>query len=133
MTIGPKAKNDIGTVMQQGLSIVTAGGSAVSAYGPILGRSVAVVALTVPSILDSTSIDTTFAVPGAAVGDTVLVGYPSGLSAGVMAQAFVPSAGNVTLRLFASSGTAAQTAQTWDFTIHRRSMVTAALNTRDIG
>lgn len=114
-----------GTALGHGLSIYTDGGSAVSAYGPVIGRSVAVVALTVPSVLDSTSIDTTFAVGGAAVGDTVLIGYPSSISAGVFAQAFVPSAGNVTLRLVASSGTANQTAQTWDFTIHRRSFVTS--------
>jgi hypothetical protein len=114
-----------GTAFGHGLSVYTDGGSAVSAYGPVIGRAVAVVAQTVPSILDSTSIDTTFAVSGAAVGDTVLVGYPSGVSAGVFAQAFVPSAGNITLRLIASSGTAAQTAQTWDFTIHRRSFMTS--------
>lgn len=113
-----------GTSFGGGLSIYTEGGSSVSAYGPIIGGSISVVALTVPSILDSTSIDTTFALLGAATGDTVLVGYPSGVSAGVFAQAFVPSAGNVTLRLMASSGTANQTAQTWDFTIHRRSFVT---------
>ena len=113
-----------GSVLGGGLSIVTEGNSAVSAYGPIIGATVAVVAQTVPSILDSTSINTTFAVGGAAVGDTVLVGYPSGISAGVIAQAFVPSAGNVTLTLVASKGTVAQTAQNWDFTIIRRSFVT---------
>lgn len=114
----------LGTVFPGGVSITTDGNSAVSAYGPIIGRSVSVVALTVPSILDSTSIDTTFAVGGAAEGDTVLIGAPSGISAGVVPYAFVPSAGNVTLRLVASKGTAAQTAQTWDFTILRRSFVT---------
>ena len=119
------ASQDIGTALSHGLSIYTAGGSAVSAYGPIIGRSVAVVALTVPSILDSTSIDTTFAVTGAAVGDAVIVGYPSGVSAGVAAFGFVPSAGNVTLRFIASSGTANQTAQTWDVTCHRRSFITS--------
>lgn len=113
-----------GTVFSGGLSVITEGNSAVSAYGPIIGKTVSVVALTVPSILDSTSIDTTFAVAGAATGDTVLVGYPSSVSAGVFAQAFVPSAGNITLRLVASSGTANQTAQSWDFTILRRSFVT---------
>lgn len=114
----------LGTVFGGGVSVTTDGNSAVSAYGPIIGKTVAVVAQTIPSILDSSSIDTTFALAGAAVGDTVLVGYPSGLSAGVIAQAFVPSAGNVTLSLVASKGTANQTAQNWDFTILRRSFVT---------
>lgn len=116
---------DLGTALSHGLSIYTAGDSAVSAYGPIIGRNVAVVALTVPSILDSTSVDTTFAVTGAAVGDTVSIAAPSGLSAGVIAFGFVPSAGNVTIRLVASSGTAAQTAQTWGVTCTRRSFITS--------
>ena len=115
---------DAGSVFPGGISVITAGNSAVSAYGPIIGRDVAVVALTVPSILDSTSINTTFAVTGAAVGDGVLVHPPSAISAGVHSFAFVPSAGNVTLTLVASTGTAAQTAQTWGFSLIRRSFLT---------
>ena len=118
------AFQDLGSVFPGGVSIVTAGNSAVSAYGPIIGRDVAVVAQTVPSILDSTSINTTFAVTGAAVGDGVIVHPPSGISAGVHAFAFVSSAGNVTLSLIASVGTASQTAQTWGFSLIRRSFVT---------
>lgn len=120
------ATHEVGTSFSYGISVVTAGGSAVSAYGPVIGRSVAVVAQTIPSILDSTSIDTTFAVGGAAVRDGVIVGAPSGLSDGVGYYAFVSSAGNVTLRLTASKGTTAQTAQTWDFTLLRRSFITAS-------
>lgn len=116
---------ELGTAFGHGLSIYTEGNSVVSAYGPTIGRNVAVIALTVPSILDSTSVDTTFAVTGAAVNDAVIVGAPSGLSAGVFAFGFVPSAGNVTLRLVASSGTAAQTAQTWNVQCLRRSFVTS--------
>ena len=117
--------NDLGTALSHGLSIYTAGNSAVSAYGPIIGRDVAVVALTVPAILNSTSIDTTFAVTGAAVGDAVLLGPPSALSAGVTAFGFVSSAGNVTLTLTASIATANQTAQTWNVTLLRRSFITS--------
>ena len=117
--------NDLGTALSHGLSIYTAGNSAVSAYGPVIGRDVAVVALTVPAILNSTSIDTTFAVTGAAVGDAVLLGPPSALSAGVTAFGFVPSAGNVTLTLTASIATANQTAQTWNVTLLRRSFITS--------
>lgn len=116
---------DFGTALSHGLSIYTAGDSAISAYGPIIGRNVAVVVLTVPSILDSTSVDTTFAVTGAAVGDTVSLAPPSGVSAGVIAFGFVPSAGNVTIRLVASSGTAVQTAQTWGVSLTRRSFITS--------
>ena len=114
---------EAGTIFTGGVSIVTAGDSAVSAYGPIIGRDVAVVVLTVPSILDSTSIDTTFAVTGAAVGDGVVVHPPSAVSAGVHSFGFVSSAGNVTLTLVASKGTAVQTAQTWGFSLMRRSIV----------
>lgn len=114
-----------GTAFGHGLSVYTAGGSAVSAYGPILGRDVAVVALTVPAILNSTSVDTTFAVPGAAVGDGVILHPPSALSAGVTAFGFVPSAGNVTITLTASIATAVQTAQTWGVSLLRRSFVTS--------
>lgn len=114
-----------GSALGGALSIYTEGGSAVSAYGPIIGADVAVVALTVPATLNSMSIDTTFGVPGAAVGDGVLVHPPSALSAGVTAFGFVPSAGNVTLTLTASGATAAQTAQTWGVSLIRRSIVTS--------
>lgn len=117
--------SQLGTALGHGLSVYTAGGSAVSAYGPVIGRDVAVVALTVPSILDSTSVDTTFAVTGAAVGDGVILHPPSAISAGVVAFGFVPSAGNVTITLVASKGTAAQTAQTWGVSLMRRSFVTS--------
>lgn len=116
--------HDFGTVLSHGLSITTAGNSDVSAYGPVIGRNVAVVALTVPSVLDSTSVDSVIPLTGAAVGDAVIIHYPSSISAGVFAQGFVSSAGNVTLRLVASQGTAAQTAQTWGITCFRRSFVT---------
>lgn len=115
---------DGGTVFSHGVSVTTAGDSAVSAYGPVIGRDVAVLALTVPSILDSTSVDTTFPVTGAAVGDTVSIAPPSGVSAGVHAFGFVSSAGIVTMTLVSSKGTAAQTAQTWGVTLTRRSFVT---------
>ena len=116
---------ELGTSFGGGLSVYTEGGSAVSAYGPIIGRDVAVVAQTVPAILNIRSIDTTFAVTGAAVGDGVIVHPPSSLSAGVTAFAFVPSAGNVTLRLSASDTTVNQVAQTWGFSLIRRSIVTS--------
>jgi hypothetical protein len=115
--------HDFGTVLSQGLSIVTAGNSNVSAYGPVVGRAVSVVALSVPSILDSTSVDTSFTVTGAAVGDGVLVGYPSAVSAGLGVFGFVSAANEVTLRLIASKGTTAQTAQTWDVSVLKRSFV----------
>lgn len=115
----------LGSSLGYGLSIYTAGGSAVSAYGPIIGADVAVVALTVPATLNARSVDTTFAVPGAAVGDGVVLHPPSGISAGVTAFGFVPSAGNVTIRLSASDATAAQTAQTWGVSLVRRSFVTS--------
>src|SRR5688572_15106370 len=83
-------------------------------------ESVTVVALTIPSILDSTSVDTTFAVTGAVVNDPVIVGAPSGLSAGVAAFGFVSSADNVTLRFIASKGTVNQTAQPWNVSVLRR-------------
>lgn len=116
---------DVGTTLSYGLSIATAGNSAVSAYGPIIGRNVAVIALTVPAILNSTSVDTTFAVSGAAVGDGVILHPPSALSAGVVAFGFVPSAGNVTITLVASVATAVQTAQTWGVSLVRRSFITS--------
>ena len=125
MPVNSISPGDLGTAFSGGLSIYTAGGSAVSAYGPIIGRDVAVVAQTVPSILDSTSIDTTFAVTGAAVGDGIIIHPPSAISAGVHSFAFVSSAGNVTLTLVASKGTANQTAQTWGFSLMRRSVVTS--------
>lgn len=114
-----------GTAIGGGLSVYTGGNSAVSAYGPIIGRDAAVVALTVPATLNATSVDTTFPVTGAAVGDGVILHPPSSLSAGVVAFGFVPSAGNVTIRLVASSDTAAQTAQTWGVSLVRRSLVTS--------
>ena len=116
---------DFGTSLSHGLSIYTDGGSAVSAYGPVIGRSVSVIALTVPSILDSTSVDTTFPVTGAAVGDGVILHPPSAISSGVIAFGFVSSAGIVTMSLVASKGTAAQTAQTWGVSLVRRSFVTS--------
>jgi hypothetical protein len=116
---------DLGTALSHGLSIYTAGGSAVSAYGPIIGANVAVIALTVPATLNSMSVNTTFAVPGAAVGDGVILHPPSALSAGVTAFGFVPSAGNVTITLTASGATAVQTAQTWGVSLMRRSFVTS--------
>ena len=116
---------DYGTALSHGLSIYTTGGSAVSAYGPIIGANVAVIALAVPAILNSTSVDTTFAVPGAAVGDGVILHPPSALSAGITAFGFVPSAGNVTITLTASGATAAQTAQTWGVSLMRRSFITS--------
>ena len=117
---------DLGTVLSQGLSITTAGNSAVSAYGPRIGRDVAVVALMVPRNLQaSSSTETTFAATGAAVGDPVFVGPPSALSADLDWAAYVSSAGNVTLRLLnPSASTITQTAQTWSFDIARRSFVT---------
>ena len=115
----------LGTAFGGGVSVYTGGGSAVSAYGPIIGADVAVVALTIPATLNSYSIDTVFALAGAAVNDIVMLGPPSALSAGVSATAFVSSAGNVTLRLEASTVTAAQTAQTWGITLMRRSFVTS--------
>jgi hypothetical protein len=114
----------LGSVFGGGLSVTTEGNSDVSAYGPTIGRIVGVVALTVPSILDSTSIDTTFVVLGAAVNDPVILGPPSALSAGVHAFAWVSSAGNVTLRLVSSTGTANQVAGNWEVSILRRSFVT---------
>lgn len=114
-----------GTAFGQGVSVYTGGGSAVSAYGPIIGADVAVVALTVPATLNARSIDTTFAVSGAAVGDNVMLHAPSTLSAGVIAFGFVPSAGNVTLRLVASDTTANQVAATWGVSCMRRSQVTS--------
>ena len=115
----------LGTSFGHGLSVYTQGGSAVSAYGPIIGADVAVVALTVPATLNARSVDSTFAVAGAAVGDGVIVHPPSSISAGVTAFAWVPSAGNVTLRLSASGDTAAQTAQTWGVSLMRRSFITS--------
>ena len=111
-----------GTVIGTGLSIVTEGNSAVSAYGPRLGCDVAVVATTVAAF---DSADTTFAVTGAAALDPIIVAAPSSISADLVYTAFVPSAGNVTLRLVNSTLTAiAQTAQTWGIEILRRSAVT---------
>ena len=115
---------NIGTVLSQGLSVITTGNSAVSAYGPIIGRDVSVIALTVPATLNSTSVDTTFAVTGAAVSDGVILHPPSALSAGVAAFGFVSSAGNVTITLIASGATAVQTAQTWGVSLVRRSFIT---------
>jgi len=121
----PVGSLDVGTVHAHGLSIITQGNSVVSAYGPIIGRDVAVIALTVPAILNSTSVDTTFAVTGAAVGDGVILHPPSALSPGVIAFGFVPSAGNVTITLVASVATAVQTAQTWGVSLMRRSFITS--------
>lgn len=115
----------LGTSLGHGLSVYTQGGSAVSAYGPVIGRDVTVVALTVPATLNARSIDTAIPVAGAAVNDTVVVGPPSALSAGVTAFAFVSQAGEVTLRLSASDTTANQTAQTWSLTCMRRSHITS--------
>lgn len=121
------ASIDVGTALSHGLSIYTAGGSAVSAYGPTVGRNVAVVVLTVPSITASgvISINTSFPVTGAAVGDIVTIGAPSSLSAGVIAFGFVSAANEVTLTLVASAGTAVQTAQTWNVGLYRRSFITS--------
>lgn len=113
---------DFGTSFSHGLSVTTAGGSAVSAYGPIVGANVAVVAITVAAH-DSTT--TAFAVGGAAVGDGVIVHPPSAVSADLIWNAFVSSAGNVSLQLANSTITAiAQTAQTWGFSLIRRSFMT---------
>ena len=112
---------DGGTIFSGGVSIVTAGDSAVSAYGPIVGRDVAVVAITVAA---NDSTNTAFAVTGAAVGDGVIVHPPSAISADLIWNAFVSSAGNVTLQFANSTITAvAQTAQTWGFSLIRRSIV----------
>ena len=116
---------EFGTALGGALSIYTEGGSAVSAYGPIIGANVAVVAQTVPAILNIRSIDTTFALAGAAVGDPVLVAPPSTVSAGLTWCAFVPSAGNMTLRLSASDTTVNQVAATWGFSLIRRSFFTS--------
>lgn len=113
---------DQGTVLSQGLSIITAGDSAVSAYGPIIGRDVAVIALTAPVF---ESVQTVFAVTGAAVGDGVLVAGPSSISSDLQFNAWVSSAGNVTLQFVNSTITAiVQTAQTWGVTLLRRSFIT---------
>lgn len=114
-----------GTAFGGGVSVYTGGGSAVSAYGPIIGADVAVVAQTVPATLNSRSIDTTFALPGADIGDGVLVHPPSTVSAGLTWNAFVPSAGNLTLRLSASNTTVNQVAATWGFSLIRRSAFTS--------
>lgn len=114
-----------GTAFGGGVSVYTGGGSAVSAYGPIIGADVAVVAQTVPATLNSRSIDTTFALAGAAIGDGVLVHPPSTVSAGLTWDAFVPSAGNLTLRLSASDTTVNQVAATWGFSLIRRSFFTS--------
>lgn len=116
---------ELGTALGGALSIYTEGGSAVSAYGPIIGRTVGVIALTVPATLNARSVDSVIPLVGAAVGDGVILHPPSALSAGVTAFGFVPSAGNVTLRLSASDDTAAQTAQTWGISLIRRSLVTS--------
>ena len=116
---------EFGTAFGGCVSIYTEGGSAVSAYGPIIGADVAVVAQTVPAILNIRSIDTTFALPGAAIRDGVIVHPPSTLSAGVTWDAFVPSAGNLTLRLSASDTTVNQVAATWGFSLIRRSQFTS--------
>ena len=44
---------------------------------------------------------------------------------GVVAFGFVPSAGNVTITLVASTLTAEQTAQTWGVSLMRRSFITS--------
>lgn len=116
---------EFGTAFGGGVSVYTGGNSAVSAYGPIIGADVAVVAQTVPAILNSRSLDTTFAIPGAAIGDGVLVHPPSTVSAGLTWDAFVPSAGNMTLRLSASNTTVNQVAATWGFSLIRRSVFTS--------
>lgn len=113
---------NLGTVFGGGISIVTDGNSAVSAYGPVIGRDVAVVATTV-AVYDSAS--TSFAVGGAAVGDGIIIHPPSAISADLVWNAYVGSAGNVTLQFVNSTITAiAQTAQTWGFSLMRRSFVT---------
>lgn len=115
----------LGTSLGHGLSIYTQGGSAVSAYGPIIGADIALIALTVPATLNARSVDSTIPLAGAAVGDGVVLHPPSSISAGVTAFGFVPSAGNVTIRLSASDTTAAQTAQTWGVSLVRRSFITS--------
>jgi hypothetical protein len=115
---------DLGTSFSHGVAVTSTSLSAVSAHGPVVGRSVAVVALTVPSVLDNTSVDTTFALTGAAVGDPVIIGHPSGLSTGVHAVGFVSAADEITLRLVSSKGTVNQTAQTWSVSVMKRSHVT---------
>ena len=115
--------NDLGTALSHGLSIYTAGNSAVSAYGPIIGRDVAVIALTVPVF---ESVQTVFTVTGAAVGDAVLVAGPSSISSDLIFNAWVSSAGNVTLQFVNSTITAiVQTAQTWGINCIRRSFITS--------
>ena len=114
-----------GTAFGHGVSVYTGGGSAVSAYGPIIGADVAVVALTVPATLNARSVDSVIPLAGAAVGDGVIIHPPSALSAGVTAFGFVNAADNVTLRLSASGATAAQTAQTWGISLIRRSFMTS--------
>lgn len=114
---------DLGTALSHGLSIYTDGGSAVSAYGPIIGRDVAVIALTAPAF---DSVQTVFVVTGAAVGDPVLVAGPSSISSDLVFNAWVSSAGNVTLQFANSTLTAiVQTAQTWGVGCLRRSFVTS--------
>lgn len=116
---------EFGTAFGGGVSVYTGGGSAVSAYGPIIGADVAVVALTVPATLNAASVDTVIPLAGAAVGHGVLIHPPSALSSGINAFGFVSSAGNVTLRLSSSGVTAAQTAQTWGISLIHRSLVTS--------
>ena len=114
---------DVGTALSHGLSIYTAGGSAVSAYGPIIGRDVAVIALTAPA---NDSVQTVFAVTGAATGDAVIVAGPSSISSDLQFNAYVSSAGNVTLQFINSTITSiVQTAQTWGVSLIRRSFITS--------
>jgi hypothetical protein len=66
---------------------------------PIKGHWSAVATLDFPSIpATGGTQDLTVAVPGAAVGDTVLLGPPTTLNAGVHPYGFVSSAGVVTIR-----------------------------------
>ena len=112
----------LGTAFGHGVSVYTGGGSAVSAYGPIIGADVAVIALTAPA---NDSVQSVFALAGAATGDGVLVHGPSSISSDLAFNAWVSSAGNVTLQFVNSTITSiVQTTQTWGISLIRRSFAT---------
>jgi hypothetical protein len=58
-------------------------------------------------------------VTGAATGDEVMIGAPTGLGAGLLWSAYVSSANTVTLRVCRIAGTATISAQTFRATIVR--------------
>lgn len=63
-----------------------------------LGFLTATAALDFPSIAAAAKADLTIAVPGAAVGDAVMLGLPAAPAAGLIFNAFVSAAGVVTVR-----------------------------------